>query len=753
MVAERVIGQWVRREDGERKVTGRAVFAGDLDLPGKLYVRLVVSPYAHARITRIDTTAACQVPGVVGVYTAGDLPLVVPEDLTRSRDPLARDRVYFAGHPVVAVAAESEGAAEDAAELVDVEYEELEAATDAEDALADDRALVHDAARLGLRDDAGAHTSVSEDTESLPRPANATSADRFSRGDVDAGFREADLIVERTYRTSWVHQAYLEPQSSVAVPDRSGGLTVYSSTQASFLVRSEVANALNIPQRKVKVVATEVGGAFGAKYALIDPLVAAIAWKTGRPAHLVYTRSEDFLSACPAPGAVMRVKTGAKRDGTLTALQATVIVDTGAYPGGTSGIVSLLLGGTYRFPNLQIDSYEVLTNKPGCGAYRAPGAPQACFAIEGQMEEMARRLGLDSLQFRLQNVVVTGDPMPGGSEWPSLGSREVLQRLGEHPAWKERGQKGPDEGVGIALGGWPSGTQPANALCRLNEDGTLTVVVGSVDISGTKTGFGLLAADALGVSPDAIAIEEADTDVAPFAGASGGSKITFTVGAAVREAAEEARRQIVEIVAEELEAAPEDLEIVDGQVRVRGVPDRGMSLAQVGEISTEFGGKYGPVLGQGRKAPPVAAPGFAAHLARVHVDRDTGFVRVLDYVSVQDVGCAINPAGIEDQVRGGVAQGVGWALYEELVYDDTGQLRTGSFADYGIPSVADIPPIDAVLVEVPFPDGPLGARGVGEPPVVPGAAAIANAIFDATGVRPADLPMTPERVFVLLQQT
>jgi CO/xanthine dehydrogenase Mo-binding subunit len=304
----------------------------------------------------------------------------------------------------------------------------------------------------------------------------------------------------------------------------------------------------------------------------------------------------------------------------------------------------------------------------------------------------------------------------------------------------------------MAFGGWPGGTQPASAACRLDEDGRLTVMVGSADISGTKTGFGLLAGDAFGVSPDAVTVVTADTDAAPFAGASGGSKITYTVGMAVRKAAEEARLQVLAIAAEDLEAAPEDLEIVDGEVRVRGVPDRGVSLKRIAQLSTAFGGRYEPVLGHGRAAPPVSAPGFVAHLARVRVDEETGLVRVLDYVAIQDVGRIINPAGIHGQVEGGVAQGIGWALYERMVYGEEGHLRTATFADYDLPSATEVPPITTVLLEVPSPDGPLGARGVGEPPVVAGAAAIANAIFDAVGVRPTEIPMTPESVLAVLRR-
>ena len=747
-----IIGRRVRREDGEPKVTGRTRYTGDLQLPGLLHARLALSPYPHARVTRVDAEAARALPGVIGVYTAADLPLLPTDDLSRSRTPLAPDEVWFDGQPVAVVVAVSAAIAMDALQLVSIEYDELEAAVDPARALADPRALVHAAEETGEREDAGAHTSVGGETEKIERPANAALAERYRRGDIEAGFRAADVVVERTYHTSWVSQAHLEPQSSVAAPDGAGRITVYTSTQAAYFTRAEVAKALGIAQHKVNVVTMEVGGAFGAKYALIDPLVAALALKLNRPVSLIYTRGEEFLAACPAPGAAIHVKSGATRDGRLTALQATVTVDTGAYPGGTAGILCMLLGGTYRWENLLIDGYDVFTHKVGCGAYRAPGAPQACFAVESQIDLLARELDLDPLEFRLQNAVIEGDQMPAGNAWPLIGARDVLQALRDQPAWRDRLQKGPGEGVGIALGGWPSATSPATAACRLNEDGSLTVVVGSSDISGTKTGMLLLAGQAFGVEPGAINIVTADTDTAPFAGASGGSKITYTVGAAVERAAAEARRQVLAIAADHLEVSVDDLDIVNGTVEVRGAPGRGVSLEEVARMSTDFGQRYEPVFGRGAAAPSASGPGFVAHLARVHVDQETGVVRVLDYVAVQDVGKALNPAGVEDQICGGVAQGIGWALYEGLVYDEDGRLQTGSFMDYALPSSELVPPITPVIVEVPAPEGPLGARGVGEPPIVAGAAAIANAIADATGAHPTTLPMTAERVLEALRQ-
>jgi len=754
------IGRWVRREDGAPKVTGHAVFAGDLALPGMLHARLVLSPHAHARILDTDLTAARQVPGVAGIYTAADLPLKPTDGFSRPAAPLARDETLFQGQPVVAVVATSEAVAEDAAQLVRVSYEPLAAVSDPEVSLAHSRPLVREP-RMSDEHDGGAagHASVGGGAERVEQPPNAAAAVRYSRGDVARGFREADAVVERTYRTSWVHQAHLEPQSCVAAPDGAGRLTLYTSTQAAYATRHDVAAALGIPSHRVNVVTMEVGGAFGAKYGLIDPLTAALAWDLGRPVRLVYTRAEEFLSGNPAPAAVMRVRTGARRDGTLTALEATVTVDSGAYPSETVGILCALLGGSYRWPNLGIEGYDVYTHKPGGGPYRAPGAPQACFAIEGQIEELARQLDLDPLEMRLTNAVGEGDPLPDGDTWPRIGSREVLETLRDHPTYRDwqrrRGTLAPGEGVGVAFAGWPAAAASASAVCRLEDDGTLTVVVGSSDISGTKTGMLLLAAEAFGGGTggtEGINIVTADTSTVPFAGASGGSKITYTVGAAVLRAAAEARAQVLAIAADQLEAAPEDLDIVEGRVRVRGVPGRGIDLKDVARLSLDFGARYEPVFGRGSAAPRASAPGFVAHLAHVHVDEETGLVRVLDYVAVQDVGRAINPAGVEDQIRGGVAQGIGWALLEGLVYDDEGLSRTGSLMDYALPSSLTVPAITPVIVEVPSPEGPLGARGVGEPPIIGGAAAIANAILDATGARPTAIPMTPERVLNALQE-
>jgi CO/xanthine dehydrogenase Mo-binding subunit len=437
------------------------------------------------------------------------------------------------------------------------------------------------------------------------------------------------------------------------------------------------------------------------------------------------------------------------KDGRLTALQARVIFDAGAYAGAPVGIACLMLGGSYRLPHMDIRGYEVLTHKPGNGAYRAPGAVQAAFALESQMDDMARALGMDALDFRLLNASGEGDLMANGNKWPRIGSRACLEKLKSER--DQRKAAAPSQGrlrrgVGVALGGWLGGIEPANAVCRLERDGTVSIIVGTVDMSGTNTAFAQIASEAFGLDPGLIRVVNPDTEAAPYAGSSGGSKITYTVGAAVEKAARDARQQLFAIAAKHLEAAVEDLEMVDRAIQVRGVPSKAVPIAQLAKASMQFGGKYEPVYGRGSTATIVRSPAFAAHLAEVEVDTDTGHVRVLDHVVVQDVGRALNPAAIEGQIQGAAAQGLGWALLERMSYDPQGQLLSATFMDYAMPGSEQVPPVRAVLVEVPSEHGPFGAKGVGEPPVVAAPAAIANAVRDATGHRFTELPITTEAV-------
>ncbi len=747
MTEFKTVGRPTPLIDGRAKVTGATHYASDLQLPGMLHARLITSLHAHANLRGIEIEGALAVPGVVTVLTAKEMPDIAPS--SRGHLLLARGRVIFAGQPLAVVLATSEAAAEDGVQQVVVDYEPLPAAITIDEALAENAPLVWPQGVPTGAGDAGAHgADIGSDAKSKRKASNVAGQESFVRGDVAAGFAEADVVIEGTFTTPMVHQSALETQSLVAEPNPlTGGITLWVSTQAPFGARNEVANVLGIPESDVRVVGMAVGGGFGGKNGLYEPLVAAAARAVGRPVRLVLTRMEEMLAANPAPPARIHLRLGAKRDGTLTALSSEIFLDNGCYPFDLGGFLGYMLGSFYRAPNFSIHGTDVLTFKVSAGAYRAPGAPSVIFALDSLMDELAERLHIDPIELRLRSAARPGDPMADGEPWPSIGMRDVLEALRDHPAWKQREEaRARGRGVGVAVGGWPGGTEPAAAACNLNRDGILQVNVGSVDLNGTTTGFALIAAEVFGVAPDQVRVVFSATDTAPYSGASAGSKVTYTTGAAVVQAAREAKQQVLSIAAEELEVAVEDLEIVDGSVRVRGVPGRAIKLGDIAGKAMRFGGRYAPVFAQGRVAQTATAPAFNAQLAEVEVDQETGEVRLQRLIIVQDVGRAINPLAIEGQLMGGATQGIGWALYEKMEYDSQGQLLTGSWMDYAVPNIIQTPAMEAVIVEVPSESGPFGARGVGEAPVVPTAAAIANAIADATGVRLKDLPMTAPRV-------
>jgi CO/xanthine dehydrogenase Mo-binding subunit len=449
---------------------------------------------------------------------------------------------------------------------------------------------------------------------------------------------------------------------------------------------------------------------------------------------------------------VTQLKVGARKDGRFTGIQGRLIVDRGSNAGwGVEGTSSLLVAGPYRWEAHDLRGYGVQTNRFTFGAYRAPGAPTAAFALESLVDEVASTLGLDPIEMRLKNAVVEGDRSISGNPIPVIGAVDVLERIQEHPLWAARGSLPEDEGVGMALGHWPGGNEPAAAVCRVNADGTMTVVTAAADMSGVNSGFAVIAAAAFGLSPDSVRVVTADTSSGPYSGASGGSKVTYTVGAAVLRAAEAAREKLLAAASQELEIAPDDLEVVDGVVRAVGAPDRSITVEELAQKALRFGGRYEPIEGHGGSAQTSGAPSVAAHLSHARVDRDTGEVTLLKHVIAQDVGRALNPALVEGQMRGGATQGIGWALYEQLDHDEDGRLLTGSFLDYAIPTAERVPEIDTLIVEVPAPDGPYGAKGIGEAPVVAAPAAVANAVAAAVGVRFYELPLTPPRIWESLR--
>jgi CO/xanthine dehydrogenase Mo-binding subunit len=748
MAEHAVVGTRVKRQDAPKKLTGQERFTGDLRLPGMLYARPVGSAYAHAWIRGIDASAALAIPGVVAVLGAHDLPIGLDKNGNPHKTPIAFDEALYAGHIVAVVLADSDAAAQDGAAVVVVDYDPMPVISSIEQALDPASPSMREKVLAISEEEASIHNSdaakKSEEThEQLP--VNVSNTVFFHRGDVNAGFAEADAVVEYTLNSRWVHQGYMETQAAMATVDPLGKLTVYTSTQGAFHCRNRVAETVGLPLTDVNIVPMPVGGGFGGKFTLIEPLVAALTLAVDRPVLLQYTRMEDFLAGNPGPACRMHVKLGGKKDGTFTALQAQVDFDSGAAASSPLQIASILLGGYYRFPNLEIKGYEVLTNKAAAGAYRAPGAQQASLAIESAVDDLCLKLGLDPMRVRIQNCAVEGDPRPNGAAWPLIGLKETLEAMEQHPAWQNRAaSKAQGRGVGVAVGGWPGGIEPATAVCRLEQNGTFTLVLGSVDLNGTNTTFGQIIAEELGVGADEINVVTAATETAPFAGGTGGSKITYTVGVAVKKAAEDARQQIFNIASQMLEAAPSDLEIQAGKVQVKGVPGTGVTLKQIAQSSMTIAGKYEPVLGQGGSAITVNAPGFAVHIAEVEIDDVTGETKITRYVAGQDVGFAINPALVEAQIEGAVGQGIGWALYEGMSFDDDGQLQTASFMDYTLPRASMMPKIEMVLVEVPSEHGAYGSKGIGEPPSVPGPGAIANAIRDAVGVRVGELPIRPE---------
>jgi CO/xanthine dehydrogenase Mo-binding subunit len=755
-MSDTLIGVSRPRVDAPDKVTGATRFAADGYVHGLLHARPVLATEAHARIRGIDTDAALAIPGVVAVLAAADLP-VATSGTDRTSEPLAREEVVFAGQPVALVVGESEAAAEDGAELVVVDYEPLEAVVDLEAAMEVGAPL---ARTVEESDEEGAdlesiHAGVDHGQEDDPgEELSGNVLDRITRerGDAAAAFASSDAIVEGTFRTPWVYQAYLEPQVCTSWLEPSGALVVSTSTQGVFVTRNEIARAFDLPLERVRVIAEPIGGAFGGKFALVEPLAAGAALALKRPVRLVLTRSEDFAATNPASAQITHLKVGARKDGTFTAIEGRMIVDRGSNAGwGVEGITSLLVAGPYNWEAFDIRGYGVQTNRVTFGAYRAPGAPTAAFALESLLDELAARLGVDPIELRLRNAVVEGDVGVSGNPSPLIGAREVLERIAEHPLWAARGSLPEGEGLGRAAGHWPGGLEPAAAVCRVNSDGTMTVVTSTADMSGVSSGFAVIAAAAFGLSPDAVTVVSADSTSGPYAGGSGGSKITYTVGAAVLRAAEAAREKVLAAASQELEIAPDDLEVVDGVVRAVGAPDRSITVEEIAKKTLRFGGRYEPVEGHGGSAQTSGAPSVAAHLSHVRVDRETGEITLLRHVVAQDVGRALNPALVEGQMRGGAAQGMGWALLEELAHDEDGRLVTGSFLDYAIPTAEHVPEIETLIVEVPAPDGPFGAKGIGEAPVVGAPAAIANAVAAAAGTRLYELPMTPPRVWKSLR--
>ena len=737
-----VVGTRPIRHDGADKVTGRALYGADFYAAGLLFGKVLRSPHAHARIKSIDTSRAEALPGVSAVVTAVDLPEGVPgetldlgEGLVSVKDlrdnVLADHKVLYKGQQVVGIAAVSQDVAEEALDLVDVEYEVLRPVMTAPEATKDEAPELHDdlhTTHLGAR------------TE---QQRNVASRLEYRLGDVESGFQQADEVIEREFDTSTVHQGYIEPQNVTTLWNADDRLTIWTSTQGAFYVRAAASAILAIPVSQIKVVPMEIGGGFGGKFPLYtEPVAALLSKKTGRPVKIVMTRSEVFEGTGPTSGSHIKVKLGATRDGKITAVQAHLAYEAGAFPGSPVLYASMAIAWSYDIPNVAIEGLDVVVNKPKTGAYRAPGSPNACFASESVIDQMAEKLGIDPLEFRLRNAASEGARRADGPLHGSIGCEEVLRAMRDHPHWNTP-LEGPNRGRGVSLGLHYHVGFPSSCTISVNGDGTVTLVEGSTDIGGTRTSVAMQAAEVLGIRAEDVLPTVADTDSIGYTHGTGGSRTAFATGWAAYEAANDVKRQMTDRAAKIWETDPTSIEMARGVFQSKHDPELSMSFRELAGLLNETGG---PVVGRGAVNPPGVGASAIGNIVDVEIDPETGKVDILRYTVVQDAGKAIHPSYVEGQMQGGTVQGIGWALNETYFYDDSGRMTNGTFLDYRMPISMDLPMIDTVIVEVANPGHPYGARGLGEASIITPPGAIANAIYNAIGVRMNELPMNPVAV-------
>ena len=736
-----IVGKRPIRPDGVDKVTGRAQYGADVKLTGLLAGRVLRSPHPHARIRSIDTSKAESLPGVRAVITAKDLPFA---SLTReelggdygrlkfaSDHMLASDKALFKGHPVAALAATNAHIAESALALIQVDYEVLPAVVDVREAMKDGAPLLHEELRTSAMG------------EIADKPSNVAAHLRYEKGNAEQGFAEADVVLERELNTASVHQGYIEPHNSTAFWNTDGQLSVWTSTQGSFAVRAAVADVLRLPVSRVKVTPMEIGGGFGGKItAYLDSITAVLSKKAGAPVKQTMTRAEVFEASGPAPGSWMRVKVGAKNDGRLTAVEMEVAMDAGAYPGSPVMQAITCAFACYDVENGKVDGYDVVVNKPKTSAYRAPGSPQAAFGVETVMDELCQQLGVDPIEFRLLNAAKEGTRRIEGPVARRVGLVECLEAARDHDHYKSA-VEGENRGRGVAAGYWMNRGFQSSCVITVNFDGTISLIMGSVDIGGTRASIAQQAAETLGISYEDVKPTVVDTDSIGFTMVTGGSRTSFATGIAAVEAAESVKAQLVARAAKIWDTAEEDVEYVDGAVRHKSDPELRLGFK---DLARQLASTGGTVAGQANVDPPGEGNSYAVHIADVEVDPDTGKTEVIRYTALQDVGKAVHPSYVEGQMQGGVVQGIGWALNEEYYFDDSGRMMNPTFLDYRMPTSLDLPMIDTVIVEVANSGHPYGVRGVGEVPIVPPMAAIANGIHGATGLRLHSLPMTPGKV-------
>ena len=737
MPENKALGRSLPRVDAMEKVTGKASYASDVYLPGMLMCKLLTSTEGHARITKLDVSKAQALPGVRAVITGQDYPDVrFGSGALKDRYIMAKDEVFYVGEPVAAVAADDEITAREAVDLIKVEYQPLPMVVDPLQAIADDATPVH------------------EDMESFEGYGFAGGGNNCTlldadRGDVKQAFQDADHAFEETYRSQPINQGFLEPMACVANVEGNGRLTIYASTQGPYQVRAQLASVLDMPLSNIKVIAMEMGGGFGAKLRLaLEGFPAMLSIKTGKPVKLINTREEAFTLNGPRLETNIRLKTAVMTDGRIVAREAYSIFDVGAYLGAgpNSGVGHAL--GPYKIPNFKLRSYGVYTNKIYVGSYRASGVADMTFAVESHMDSVARQIGIDPFEFRVLNAVEEGDISVSGAKLPRNGLRETMQAVKDRIGLPKK--LGAARGVGIAVGEWRSGSGPSTASISVNEDGTISMLTGSVDISGSDTSLAQIAAETLGVRLDQVVVAKRDTDMAPFTGPSGGSRIVYSQGKVVQMAAEDARGKLLSLASGRLGVPADALACEDGRVYVQDNTPQELSLGQLAQMSLTS--PQGPIVGNASLSSMPYAPVYNTQAAEVLVDEKTGQVKLTRFVQAQDVGVAINPMSVIGQLEGGAVQGIGRALSEEMQIDpETGRVLNPSLATYLLPLAVDLPEIETILINVPSDDGPFGARAVAEPPGFGPPAAIANAIYDAVGVRITELPFTAERVLAAIK--
>ena len=742
------IGKRTIRPDGADKVTGRAAFGADHSLPGMLWGKVLRSPHPHAIIKSINLSKAASLPGVKAVMSGDDLPIIPldkplmvgPADMRYvSRNIMARDKVMYAGHAVAAVAATSSRIAQEALALIEVDYEILPHVIDVEEAMRPDAPVLHDFLFTG---------GVTPKPET---PSNIANRLEFKIGDLDAGFAAADVTVERTFRTKPVHQGYIEPHACLVRVAMDGQATIWSSSQGHFMVRNATAKLTGMAVADIHAIPMEIGGGFGGKTIVyLEPLAMILARKSGSPVKMMMSREEVFRATGPTSGSYNTVKIGATKKGKITAASAVFRFQAGAFPGAPARPAAMCAFAPYNIENVESVGIDVVMNRAKSNAYRAPGSPIAAHAVESTLDELADKLGIDPVEFRLQNAAAEGVKSAYGPTFKKIGFVETLQAAKAHPHYDA--PLGPNQGRGVACGFWFNVGGESSAQLHINEDGTVTVITGHPDIGGSRASMVNIAAEMLGIDYRNVRAQIGDTNAIGISATTGGSRVTFSAGMAVTKVTELVKQTLRERAAKIWDIDVEAVVWEDGNARPAGSNAGEFDPLSLADLAAKATATGGPINGQVSINAQGAAPAFATHICDVEVDPETGRVEIIRYTAVQDAGRAVHPSYVEGQIQGGVAQGVGWALNEEYIYDEAGQLENPGFLDYRMPVASDLPMIDTVIVEIPNADHPHGVRGVGEVPIVPPMAAVANAIQDAAGLRLNDLPMSPPKVLAALDK-